>query len=48
MFVPCILDSTLIIMYVVMPSEAPLTQYLNCWTVSRSALLEGILLCVSD
>jgi len=41
--VPCILD---IIMYVIMSSEAPSPQYLNCRTVSRSALLEGIL-CVS-
>jgi len=35
-------------MHVIMCSEAPLPQYLNCWTVSRSALLEGILVvCVS-
>ena len=48
MLVPCILDRQYIVMYVVMSSEAPLPQYLNCRTVSRSALLEGILVvCVS-
>jgi len=35
-------------MYVIiMCSEAPLPQYLNCRTVSRSALLEEFWLCVS-
>ena len=35
-------------MYVSISSEAPLPQYLNCRTVSRSALLEGILvMCIS-
>jgi hypothetical protein len=43
MLVPCILDRQYIMMYVVMSSEAPVPQYLNCRTVSRSALLEGIL-----
>ena len=40
---PCILDRQYTVMYVVVSSEAPLPQYLNCRTVSRSALLEGIL-----
>ena len=48
MLVPCIFDRQYIVMYVVMSFEAPLPQYLNCRTVSRSALLEGILvMCVS-
>jgi hypothetical protein len=39
MFVPCILNRG----YIIMSSyEAPLPQYLNCWTVSGSALLGGI------
>ena len=41
MFVPCILNREYIIMYVV-SYVAPLPQYLNCWTNSGSALLEGI------
>jgi len=41
MFVPCILNREYIIIYVI-SYEAPLLQYLNCWTVSGSALLEGI------
>jgi len=30
------------IVYVVISYEAPLPQYLNCWTGSGSALFEGI------
>jgi hypothetical protein len=41
MFVPCILDRQyIIIMYVVMPSEAVLPQYLNCQTVDLHCLKE--------
>jgi len=50
MFVPCILDRQYINydMCVVVSSEAPLPQYLNCRTVSRSVPREGILVvCVS-
>jgi len=43
LFVPCILNRVYVVMYVVVFSEAPLPQYLNCLTVSSSAVLEGIL-----